>query len=272
MPLTASGPLAIVASSDLGALGQKQGLPVAYNWVLPSLAPLLLPWLLVLGLLALKPNRRAAAWWIWLPAGCLLAFTQAPVAILPAGTNFLLDIIAALAAGLAAVWLLSNYLRRPNRFVSFLCVWLALVGFSALAFLSLQGGTFTIETLQVGIVLALGVLVTAAALSLGGLICRGRYRPLALYAWLLLSLAVVWLLVATPLFAWLLRTSAVGFGWNVFFAVLLIVAALHFAVLLPFLILSSASPFFRQRLKDLLHVKPDTAPVLPPVPEAILKS
>ncbi len=114
MPLTAGGKLTIVASSDLGALGPRDGPPVAYNWVLPGIAPLLLPWLAILGLLVLKPNRCAAAWLIWLPLGCVIAFTLALLPILPAGTDFFLDVIAALAVGLAAVWLLSDYLRRTT--------------------------------------------------------------------------------------------------------------------------------------------------------------
>ena len=68
----------------------------------PALAPLLLPWLAMLGLLALKPNRCAAAWWIWLPLGCVIAFTLALLPVLPSGANFFLDVIAALAVGLAA--------------------------------------------------------------------------------------------------------------------------------------------------------------------------
>jgi hypothetical protein len=47
---------------------------------------------------------------------------------------------------------------------------------------------------------------------------------------------------------------------------------LHFATLLPFLILSSASPFYRQRLKALLHVTPEAPPVLAPLPDAGLKT
>jgi hypothetical protein len=40
------------------------------------------------------------------------------------------------------------------------------------------------------------------------------------------------------------------------------VATANFATLLPFLILSSASPFFRERLKALLNVKLETPPIL----------
>ncbi|MGA9453059.1 MAG: hypothetical protein WBW41_17150 [Verrucomicrobiia bacterium] len=272
MPLTAGGKLTIVAFSDLGALGSRDGPPVAYDWVLPGIAPLLLPWLAILGLLILKSNRCAGAWLIWLPLACVIAFTLAPLPILPAGTDFFLDVFAALAVGLAAVWLLSDYLRRQNRFVTFLCVLPALAGFSLLAFVSRQGWSFTIETFEVGIVLAVGVLASSVALSLGGLIYRGRYRPLGLYLWLLILLAVVWLVIAAPFFLFALMASGGTIAWSEFFVPVLAVATVNFATLLPFLILSSASPLFRERLKTLLHVKPEGPPVMAPLPDAQLKT
>ena len=61
--------MAIIASCDLGGLGSKEGPAVDYYWVLPNIAPMLLPWLAILGLLAAKPNRCAAAWLIWLATG-----------------------------------------------------------------------------------------------------------------------------------------------------------------------------------------------------------
>jgi hypothetical protein len=263
VPFTAAGKLSIVASSDLGALGSKAGSPTVYNWVLPGVAPLLLPWLVILGLLALKPNRCAAAWLIWLPLGCVFALTLSPPAIFPPGTNFFLDVIAALAIGLAAVWLLSNYLRRQHRFATFLCVLLALAGFSVLAAVAKQGlNLLEIEPLQVGIVLAVGVLASAVALSLAGLICRRRYRPLGLYLWLLVLLVGVWLVIVMPFFLIALFSSGGNLPWSEFFFPVLAVAMVNFATLLPFLILSSASPFFRERLKALLNVKLETPPIL----------
>jgi hypothetical protein len=273
VPLTAAGKLTIVASSDLGSLGSRDGSPIIYDWMLPGVAPLLLPWLAILALLALKPNRCASAWLIWLPLGCVFVLTLAPLPVLPAGTNFFLDVIAALGVGLAAVWLLSNYLRRQHRFVTFLCILLALAGFSMLAAVSRQGWSLmTAESLQVGIVLAVGVLASAVALSLGGLICRSRYCPLGLYPWLLVVLAVVWLMIAAPFFLFALMASGGRIAWSEFFVPVLAVAAVNFATLLPFLILSSASPFFRERLKALLHVKPEVPPAIAPLPDASVKT
>ena len=272
MPLTAGGNLAIAASFDLGGLGAKEGAPVTYTWVLPSFMPMLLPWLAILGLLALKPNRCAAAWWIWLPLGCLIAVTLAPMEILPAGTNFFLDAIAALTAGLGAVWLLSNHIQRQHGFVTFLWVLCVLAGFSALAFVSERGWDFTQQTMQGGIILAVGVPGSAAALGLCGVICRRRYRPLSLYAWLLLVLVVLWLAIALPFFLIATISSGGGVEWSQFLVPVLAVGMFHFVVLAPFLILSSANPFYRERLKALLGVKPDEPPPIAPLADGALKT
>jgi hypothetical protein len=273
VPLTAGGKLTIVASSDLGALGSKDGLPVAYDWALPGVAPLLLPWLVILGLLTLKPNRCASAWLIWLPLGCVFVLTLAPPTFLPPGTDFFLDAIAALAIGLAAVWLLSNYLKQQHRALTFLCVLFALAGFSVLAAVAKQGlSLLTVESLQIGVVLGVGVLASSLALSVTGFICRRRFRPLGIYAWLLLLLAGIWLLLAAPFFVIALVASSGGIPWSEFFIPVLAVATGNFAILLPFIILSSASPLFRERLKALLNLKPVAPPVISPLAETGLKT
>jgi hypothetical protein len=277
VPLTVGGKLTIVASSDLGGLGAKDGAPVEYNWALPGVAPLLLPWAVILGLLALKPNRRAAAWLIWLPLGCVEAVTLLPP-MMPRGADFLLDAIAALAFGLAAVWLLSGYLARLHRLVTFFCVVFVLVAFAAFAALpvvSTQDWNDVVSNApMVVILLVVPALVTGAALNLSGWCCRGRYRPLALYLWLFVSLTTVWLLIAALCAAAIILGSGNEISWNEFFTPVLAVAAGNFALLLPFLILSSASPFYRGRLKMLLNIQPQAPPPLnaPTVAESNLKT
>ena len=44
----------MVAYADLGGLGSKQGAPVVYDWVVPSLMPQVLPWLAILALLTVE--------------------------------------------------------------------------------------------------------------------------------------------------------------------------------------------------------------------------
>jgi hypothetical protein len=286
VPPNTTGKLAIVTSFDLGTMGARDGPAVEYNWVpaapnvsgfrseandgsaaendwfLPGVLPWV-PWLIIFGLLALKQNRRPAAWLIWLPLGCATAFTLVLPSILPSGSDFLQEAIVALAFGLAAVWLLSNYLRRSRRRLTFLCFLLALAGFSELTAMARQNFSLaTDESSEISLLLALTVPASAVALSLAGRICRGRYRPAGLYLWLLILLVGVWLVIAAPFFLSAAAASSDGIPWADFFIPILAVAAGNFALLLPFLILSSANPFYRERLKALLPVQPEAPPPL----------
>ena len=176
------------------------------------------------------------------------------------------DSVPSNAASSNAVPASLEYLRRRHRFVTFLCILFALAGFSALAFASQQSLNLTGETLVAGIALLVSALVSAAALSLAGLSCRNRYRPAGLCVWLFLLLAVIWLAAMAPFFLIAMISSNGEIGWSEFFGPVLAAAAVNFAMLLPFLILSSASPFYRERLKALLHVKTAAPAVIAPLP------
>jgi hypothetical protein len=251
----------------LGGLGAKDGLPVTHDWVRSGVVPFLLPWLAILGLLTLKPNRHAAAWLIWLPLALPVALTAFPLPMLPSNTTYLVDAIGALEVALSAVWLLSDYLARRYRIYTFLLIFLALAVFGVLTFGAQQGWNFGgIEIVQFGIVLALGVLVSALVIALAGLVCRGRHHPVGIYPWLLLWLAVVWTAVGVPIALYLSRRWGAHPTWIEFLTFILAVAIVHFVILLPLLILSSASSFYRHRLKALLHVKPESSPMISPLP------
>jgi hypothetical protein len=113
--------------------------------------------------------------------------------------------------------------------------------------------------------LAISVLVVAAAVLLAGLACRGRYRPQGLYLWIFLSLLALWLVILMPFFAFAMIVSGGQLPWQEFFLMVLVLTAVSFGVLLPFLVLSSANSLFRERLKLLLHTEREAPPpVLPP--------
>jgi hypothetical protein len=257
-----------VAISDLGGLGAKEGAPVGYRWIPPSLIPSFLPWLAVLLLFLVKSNRCGSAWWIWLPLGCVTAMelmSQSALAFLPSGTaDIFLEMAGSLAFGVAAVWLLAPQLARSHRFITFLCLAPTLAGFSLFTFLMKQdwSGDDTAVAQAMLIPLAISVLVISIALTLAGLACRGRHRPLGFYLWLLTLLFGVWLVIAAPFFGFVMITSGGRVPWSEFFIGILIMTIVSFGTLLPFLILSSARPFFRERLKKLLHVKPEVPPIL----------
>jgi hypothetical protein len=116
-----SGELTAVASADLGGLGPTQGLPARQNWAWPSILPLLLPWLAVLGLLGLPSNRDLRAWIIWLPAAGLAAIGGGLTALIGEGgqTSSLIQLAYPVPFGLATVWLLAGALaKRRHRTLS----------------------------------------------------------------------------------------------------------------------------------------------------------
>jgi hypothetical protein len=261
----------VVASADLGGLGPKQGPPVVCDWAAPSSMPQVLPWLVILALLLLKPNRCAAAWWIWVPLALVAGVTIVPQSVLgflpPSQWEMFLEWIGALGFGVAAVWLLAGYLGWKHRMLAFVGCLLAQVGFSSLAYA--LGRALDLDTLPMGIPLALGALVISVALSLAGLVCRGRLGWLRLSLWLVAALVVVWLLVIGPFFLVAVMTSDGNVPILAVFGFVGVAVAITFGVLLPFLVLSFANGFYRERLKDLLHLGAAPPPVITsPMPAA----
>ena len=235
--------------------------------------PQLLPWLAILGLLMLKPNRCASAWWIWVPLGCVAGLASAPqpvLALLPSSQyEMFLELIGALGFGLAAAWLLSSYLGWKHRLLAFLGFLLALGGFSMLAFVGRQGWEgLGLETLQVGVFLGVSVLVISVAVSLAGLVCRKRYGWLRLSLWLVAALETVWLLVLGLIFVIEQMMSRGNVPVMALLAVVGVATGITFGTLLPFLVLSFANGFYRERLKALLHLGETASPpvITPPMP------
>jgi hypothetical protein len=257
--------------------------------------PQLLPWLAILALLALKPNRGWSAWWIWLPLVSLAAgwhYVQLGLPGLPNDVlGVLFDIPRALAFGVAALWLLAPYVGRSQRFRASLRMLFVLAVFGIFSFAvtagrdegaagriaALPGPYFAVaagwaeEAAQV-MTLALLALVITAAMVLSGVVCRGRYLPFRLCLSLFGSLLAVLIAVSALLYFLFLITSLGSVDYGPFFGIGLLMDVVIFTTLLPFLVLSWVNPFFRERLEALLDVKPEVPPVNAPLPETQLKA
>jgi hypothetical protein len=274
----------------LDGLGATEGPSVTCNWTTAGLVPQFLPWLAVLALLVLKPNRGWSAWWIGLPlAGVAavchylkLASQGSPNGPSGETVGLLCGIPMALAFGLAALWLLAPYLggHRPLRTV--LGIVAILATFMVFSFAAMAGWGLVAEplaslldprhcasTANVGamawpflVPLVLPAPVVALAMAFCGLACRGRYRPLGLYLWFFLSLLAVWLAVSGLVYAWCQMARPGSVDYAPFLGIGLSMLVVTFATTLPFLILSSASPLFRARLQALLQVKPKMLPAM----------
>ena len=172
---------------------------------MPNPAPQLAPWLVILGLLALKSNRSAAAWLIWLALIAGLLITQIPLGV-PSSAEFLLQAAESMVFGLAAVWLVAPYLRCRHRVVKALCVLLALEAFGLLTIMlrefanfSNGQGAFDVLVPQ-AMVLGMGGLATASGLGVTGWLCRRGALGVRVYLYLLVGLQVMWLVATLPFF------------------------------------------------------------------------
>jgi hypothetical protein len=274
-----AGKLKVAAYTDLGGLGTKQGPPVRFVWTLPSLLPLLLPWLVVLGLLALPSNRTARAWWIWAPLVFLALLGTGVGAVADAANSEVLSdsaqVAGAAAFGLAAVWLLGAVLARRCRALSIVLMALAFTAVSLLAFAvsPVWEQLWDLRRYEPAIPLYLVIfwtvsgLVFAGALDLTGRMCRKRFGRLRVSLLLPLWLWVMWVVAGS------LLGCVSTFVFNEHFestGILLwplVLALVSFGMILPYLILSFASSFYRERLKNLLRLPTaDSSP--PPVSTA----
>ena len=191
-----SGPLSIVAFSDVGDLGPGKSQPVIVEWHWYYHLPNFAGWALIVGLLILvKENRNRLAWTILIPF-LLLSEILWPwmVHLLSLsspgmehyGTSLQWFFVAWTALWLASPWLVKV---RP---LGNLVVAVMFVLFAALIGVAAQFGVYqhlypNSELLDY----AIGVFALLSAFALAGRCCRKRYSPGRFLAWMAVWLVVV---------------------------------------------------------------------------------
>ena len=272
-----AGELKVAAYADLGGLGAKQGPATTFDWRLPNVLPLLVPWLAVLALLALPSNRRGRAWLICVPlaalALCSAGLWESADAANNEGLGYCVQVAGAATFGLAAIWLLGTALARRRRALATVLMTLAFAAVSLLAMVVSPAWEeiWDMKRQEPALPLYLlifwiaGGLTYTGALSLTGWLCRRRFSGLRVSLRLLFSLWVMWLLAAGLLVGVvMLGSSGDDFEWAGFLMAATVLSLVGYGLNLPFLILSFTSAFYRQRLMDLLHLPTETAS--PPIP------
>lgn len=229
--------------------------------------PAALPWLVLLGLLALKGNRSGSAWWVWVPlvwvAVCVAAGWHCAepgiremrsVPWLQQVLGVLFNVPLALAFGVAALCLLVPRLDCSQRFGTGLRMLVLLAGLSASGFgvAGLWNEGLGEGGLPLLLVPGLAALTVGAAVMLTGLVCR-RYRPFRLWLWCSVWLQLLSFVAAVPLY--LVAVTVCPFPLDplrhLVLPLGLFLSAGTFATLLPFLLLVLLNPFFRGRVKAL---------------------
>ncbi len=261
-----------MASDDIGDLGPREGKPVSYHWYLLWHMASFLPWLALLPLFALKANRRPAAWLILIP----VAIAYAVMIPLSMASSFLggaggLSIASTCSpvVGLAAIWLLAHVLAGFHRAASF---------FLALAIMLVPGTVAALGAFGAGgfmfgmIAYAISSLVLLLALVLGRVFARKSRGGGVFTAWLLLASVTVTALSIIPFFLIMivsgpLRTIGTRYLLAAMTGMLTFACVsglLVFLVLLPFVILSFKSRFYRERFTALFRPPWMPPPVAPP--------
>jgi hypothetical protein len=273
----------VAAYADLGGLGTKQGPPVTFVWQMPLLVPLLLPWLAVLVLLALPSNRDPRAWWIWVP---LIGLVLLGTGLSAIGEelnqeifSYSVEAASAAAFGLTVLWLLGTALARRGRALGITLAALAFAAVSLLAFLvspvsELVADLSRWETaafLYLALFWLTGGVVFAGALNLTGRLCRRRPSRVPILLWLVLWLLVMWIAAAWLVSCMTKLISGESFDWTALLVAPVILALVSFATLLPFLILSFTSAFYRQRLQQLMRLPAAAVPPRAPAPAPVVE-
>jgi len=208
--------------------------------------------LALLLLLLPKRNRCVQALWVAVPLALTLAIEFLLWTVTGIGADAwdgMFEIVSAVPFGLAAVWLLSPYLNGRGRFVTLLGVLATLELFSLFtcAIGQPRDGDRGLGYMLIGV--AVVGLLLSLAINLAGWNCRGLFDRRCLSRWL-----IVWILA----------------GWLAFFVVMsftdgrgpllematafVVIAAVSFGLLLPFLLLSFTNAVYRDRLKELLRL------------------
>jgi hypothetical protein len=262
----------VVAYANLGGLGAREGIPVVHTWEPPPPEPPRLPvaastsinllpsLLILLPLFLFRPNRSAAAWWIWLPLviGGLLGITI--TCLLTGNERSLAQVVGSFLVGLAAMWLLMPFLVSRYRIVAFFKALLVLAGFSLLAFVpTLLADTSGWVDLRpyLAALLALASLAVTLALTFGGRFVRRRFGRIRLLSWLAVWTLLAWTAIATPFV--IIGSLESHIDWGESILVLLLISGITLTLLLPLVLLSFFQPFYRARFAAWLNLpQPDT--------------
>ena len=263
------GPLAIVASQDIGSLGPPESSPASIHWRWYYHCPALGLWVLLAALLiVVKPNRRLQAWLIWLPVLAVSLGWSMLARLLfmpPQGAEPGGDFFATLAASWAAVWLLAPWLAGRRVATALAVALLTMLCAGGLFYLSAydmdsaEGRDFSL------ILYPAAALALLLATALTARFCRQAYRPRRFLAWLLLWTLVV-PIVSIPVVA--IVTGVLAGEGLLDFAVMLVMAVFPwliggavlggalYLVNLPFLLLAMRNAFFGARFQDVLRLTP----------------
>jgi hypothetical protein len=203
-------------------------------------------------LLLPKRNRSLQALWVVAPLAFSLALVSLLWAITGIGSNTpdgLFEILSAVPFGMGAVWLLTPFLTRRGRFLTFLGVLATMELFSLFTCAFAQPRDRDSDLGYILIGGAVVALLLSLAINLAGWSCRRGYNRGRLALWLILWIMAGWFAV----FVVMSRIERPGPLLEMAKAFVIFCAA-SFGLVLPFLLLSFANAYYLERLKKILRL------------------
>jgi hypothetical protein len=277
VPVTVgSGELRFVASQPLAASIAVEGRPVVLRWSWLDSASSLAPWALIAVLLVVpRENRRRQAWLILIPLALLIGLWDMPFRLLsvPVSSAEVFGfLVAALATGLGAVWLLGERIAAGSRTRTFLLALAVMLAAGGTAYVADYGPSVSDDTLPMLIVFGVLGLIVLAATSLAARCCGTRYRRGPFMAWLALWMPVVAAAILLCYVAVILLL-VIRQGPGEFILALasvsvgaLVVGGVSYLVNLPFMILAFKCPFYDDRFRKLYRLDNVLDAAMPPQP------
>lgn len=167
-----------------------------------------------------------------------------------------------LTVGIAILWLLAHKLGNRNRFVTFLLSFIIMAVVGLTGAISYSGLEFSQQTVSALMLLAILVFAMLLGFVLTGWWCRKRYRPVSFMLWLAVwtvSASLVGTLVfySIVLIVLIVQRASVSIS-EVLIVVLVsgsVLGAFLYVVVLPYMILTLRSSFYRQRFYACLRLK-----------------
>ncbi len=253
----------IVASADIGELGQKEGTAVVYNWRWYYSIPGLSLWVvLIAAFIFIKANRNPQALLILVPLLILnllwLAFKKV-MGFGSADIEMLGMVFNSLVVSITVLWLFAHKLGNRNRFVTFLLALALMAVLGLVGAISYCGLTFSQQTGGEVIILAMLALAMLLGFVLTGWQCRNRYSGLRFVLYLALWTVAVCLASTLVFYPTVFIIQQVPVPISTVLLVALIAGlafgAFLYVIVFPFMILALRSSFFRERFYACLRLK-----------------
>jgi hypothetical protein len=247
-------------------LGIKDGAPAFYNWHWYYHFPRAGLWLIIASLLFLRANRKLQAWLVLAPLVGInlvlylvrILFSSLSIEPFYSISGLLFPVLGSLALGFAALWILSFALGNRSRFLNFILAAIIMAGIAVLGTLLSGSFIFYPEAIPGLIMYGVSALAALLGLILARAVSRKRFSArsfmMRLPLWVILvGIAEAFVYVGIMLAV----VGGAAYAQGILSGALIagvVIGALSYIILLPFMALTFSSRFYRDRFNAVFRL------------------